>query len=144
MWRSPNVNVVNLKTSWNSLRCKYQLKQITRTIEKNNATNKNYILRQKGLKFQNPWNKQNWMNKELIMWNGWPDKQDGLFSGTAWKNKFNFWEIPDHIELNQPVFTIPRWPGKQTDPLPYNCNPDGHSIKQDRILFRACRYIRIF
>ena len=48
-------------------------------LEKN-TTNKNYILRKMGWKFQNPnfnnlckiafWNKQNWLNKELIVWSG--------------------------------------------------------------------------
>ena len=58
-------------------RCKYQLKQITKkTREKNAATNENCILRQIGLKFQNPsfnilckgafWNKQNYMSQNYL------------------------------------------------------------------------------
>ena len=63
-------------------KCKYQLQQITKTREKNVATNENWILKKMGLKFQNPnlnilrkiafWNKQKWLNKELITWRGLP------------------------------------------------------------------------
>ena len=55
-----------------------------------------------GLKFQNPsfilfkiafWNKQKWLNKELIIWSGLPRLKDNLFDGTALKNdKFHLQE----------------------------------------------------
>ena len=45
---------INVENSWDSLRCKYQLKQITKTRKKNVATNEKYILKRMGLKFQNP------------------------------------------------------------------------------------------
>ena len=71
---------INVKNSWNSLRCKHQLKQIIKTREKNFATNENCILRKMALKFQDPnfnilcgitfWNKQKCLNKELIIWSG--------------------------------------------------------------------------
>ena len=48
------LNYINVEYSWESLRCKFQLKQITKSREKNVATNKNCILRKMGLKFQNP------------------------------------------------------------------------------------------
>ena len=48
------LNDTNVKNSRDSLRCKYQLKQITKTREKNVATNENCILRKLSLKFQNP------------------------------------------------------------------------------------------
>ena len=48
------LNDINVKNSLDSLRCKYQLKQITKTREKNVAPNKNCFLRKMGLKFQNP------------------------------------------------------------------------------------------
>ena len=46
-------NDINVKNRWQSVRCKYQLKQITKTREKNVATNENWILIKMGLKFQN-------------------------------------------------------------------------------------------
>ena len=76
------LNKMNVKNSWDSVRIKYQLKQIIKTREKNVATSENCILRKMGLKFQNPsfnilfkiafWNKQKKMNKELIIWSGLP------------------------------------------------------------------------
>ena len=48
------LNDINVKNSWDSVRCKYQLKQITKNREKNVATNENWILRKMGLNFQNP------------------------------------------------------------------------------------------
>ena len=56
-----------------------------------------------GLKFQNPsfnilckiafWNKQKWLNKELIIWDGLPRQKDSLFDGTPLKNdKFHLQE----------------------------------------------------
>ena len=76
------LNKMNVKNSWDSVRIKYQLKQIIKTREKNVATNENCILRKMGLKFQNPsfnilfkiafWNKQKKMNKELIIWSELP------------------------------------------------------------------------
>ena len=83
---------INVKNSWNSLRCKHQLKQIIKTREKNVATNENCILRKMGLKFEDTnfnilceitfWNKQKWLNKEL-----------SLFGGTTLENdKFHFQE----------------------------------------------------
>ena len=76
------LNKMNVKNSWDSVRIKYQLKQIIKTREKNVATNKKCILRKMGPKFQNPsfnilfkiafWNKQKKMNKELIIWSGLP------------------------------------------------------------------------
>ena len=66
-----DVNVKNLR---DSLRCKYQLKQITKIREKNVATNENCILIKIGLKFQNSsfnilyelafWTKPKWQNKD--------------------------------------------------------------------------------
>ena len=44
-------NDINVK---NWLRCKYKLKQIFKTREKNVAINENCILRKMGIKFQNP------------------------------------------------------------------------------------------
>ena len=65
------------------LRSKYHLKQITKTKEKNAATNENCILEKMDLKFQNAsfnilckatfWNEQKWLNKELIMCSGLPN-----------------------------------------------------------------------
>ena len=76
------LNKMNVKNSWDSVRIKYQLKQIIKTREKNVATNENCILRKMGLKFQNPsfnilfkiafGNKQKRLNKELIIWRGLP------------------------------------------------------------------------
>ena len=48
------LNDINVKNSWDSVRCKYQLKLITKTRKKNVAVNENYILGKMGLKFQNP------------------------------------------------------------------------------------------
>ena len=48
------LNNINAKNSWDSIRYKYQLKQITKTREKNVATNEISILRKMILKFQNP------------------------------------------------------------------------------------------
>ena len=83
------LNDINVKNSWDCVRCKYQLKLITKTREKNVATNENYILRKKSLKFQNPsfnilckiafWNKQKCLNKELIIWSGLPREKGSLF-----------------------------------------------------------------
>ena len=42
-----------VKNTWDSLRRKFQLKQISKSREKNIATNENCILRRMGLKFQN-------------------------------------------------------------------------------------------
>ena len=77
------LNKMNVKNSWDSVRIKYQLKQIIKTREKNVATSENCILRKMGLKFQNPsfnilfkiafWNKKKKMNKELIIWSGLPE-----------------------------------------------------------------------
>ena len=74
---------INVKNSCDSLKCKFKLKQMTKTREKKHvATNENCILRKMGLKFQNPsfnilskiafWNKQKWLNKELIIWSALP------------------------------------------------------------------------
>ena len=88
------------------VRWKYQLKLITKTREKNVATNENCILRKMGLKFQNSsfnilckiafWNQQKWLSKELIIWRGLPTKKDILFDRANLKyDKFhlqeNFW-----------------------------------------------------
>ena len=53
------LNDINVENSLDSLRCKYQPQQITKTREKNVSTNENCILRKMGLKFQNP--SFNWM-----------------------------------------------------------------------------------
>ena len=74
------LNDINVKNSWDNVRCKSQLKKISKTREKIVATNENCILRKMGLKFQNTnfkiqiafWNKQKWLNKELIIWSGLP------------------------------------------------------------------------
>ena len=78
--------------SGDTLRCKYQLKQIAKTREKNIAANENYILRKMGLKFQTPsfiilseiasWNKQKWLNEKLLIRSRLP-KWKG---GTNFKN----------------------------------------------------------
>ena len=83
------VDDINLKNSWNSLRCKHQLKQIFKTREKNVSTNENCILRKMGLKFQDTnfnilceitfWNRQKWLNKELVIWSS-------LFRGATLEN----------------------------------------------------------
>ena len=72
----------SVKNSQDNLRCKYQLKQITKTRGENVATHKNCILRRMSSKFQNPsfkifckiafLNKQKLLNKELILWRGLP------------------------------------------------------------------------
>ena len=109
------LNDVNVKNSWDNLRWKYQLKQIMKTREKNNATSENCIPRKMSSKFQNPsfnilckiafWNKQKWLNKELI-------------GGTALKNdKFHLQENSDRMELRQPEFTIPSQLSKHACPL---------------------------
>ena len=61
-------------------KCKYQPKHMTNTREENVTTCKNCILKEMGLKFQKAyfkilcqiafWNKQKWLNKELIVWMG--------------------------------------------------------------------------
>ena len=76
------LNDINITNSRDSLRCKYQLKQIIKTKERNVATNENCILKKIGLKLQNPsfnilckipfWNKQKWLNKVLIISSGLP------------------------------------------------------------------------
>ena len=48
------LNDINVTNSRDSLRCKYQLKQIIKTKERNVATNENCILKKIGLKLQNP------------------------------------------------------------------------------------------
>ena len=48
------LNDINVKNSRDSSRCKYHLKQATKTRAKNVATNENCILREMVLKFQNP------------------------------------------------------------------------------------------
>ena len=63
-----------------NIKCKYQLKQKTKTRGNNDAANKNCILRKMDLKFQNLkfktlckihfWNKQKWLNKEVIISGG--------------------------------------------------------------------------
>ena len=52
-------------------------------------------------------NKQNWLNKELIIWSGLLRLKDSLFGGTALKNdKFhlqkNFWTPASPIQVRQP------------------------------------------
>ena len=95
------LNNINVKKLWDSLKCKYCLKQITKTRVKNVATNKNCILRKIGLKFQNPsyntscktafWNKQKRLNKEFIIWSGLSKEKSSLFDRTALRNdKFSF------------------------------------------------------
>ena len=90
------LNDINVKNSWDSVRCKYHLKHITKTREKNVATNENWILRKMDLKFQNPnfvilrklafWNKQKWLNKELITWSGKKaGKKAACLMGQPWK-----------------------------------------------------------
>ena len=79
---------IDVKASWNTFRCKYQLKQITTTREESVTNSKNYILRKMDFKFQNPnfnivykiafWIKQKWVNKELIIIMEW----DGQVIGT--------------------------------------------------------------
>ena len=59
-------------------------------------TNENCILRKMGLKFRNPsfsilwkiafWNKQKWLNKELIIWSKLLRQKGSMFGGTALKN----------------------------------------------------------
>ena len=87
---------MNVKITWDSLRCKYQLKQITKTRGQIFATNENCFLRKMSLKFQNPsfsilckiafWSKQKWLKKKQIIWSRLPRLKDSLFGGTAWKN----------------------------------------------------------
>ena len=48
------LNDINVENSWESLRWKFKLKQITKIREKKVETNENCILRKMGLKFQNP------------------------------------------------------------------------------------------
>ena len=74
------LNDINVKKSWNRLRCKYQLKLITTTRENMLQQKKNYTLRKVGLKSENPnfeilckiafCDKQKWLNKKLIKWSG--------------------------------------------------------------------------
>ena len=110
--------------SGDTLRCKYQLKQIAKIREKNIAANEKYILRKMG-KFQTPSfiilreiasrNKQKWLNEELLIWSRLP-KWKG---GTSFKNyEINLKKISDRLELSQPAFTIPSQPGKDACPLP--------------------------
>ena len=47
------LNDTSVKNSWDSLKYKYQLKQITTTRGKNVATHENCTLRKMSLKFQN-------------------------------------------------------------------------------------------
>ena len=98
------LNDINIKNSWDSLRGKYQLKQITKTrinYNKNVANNENCILRNNGLNFQNSTfnilykiafcNKQKRLNKELIIRGGLRRHKGSLFGGTTLKNsKFHF------------------------------------------------------
>ena len=59
-----------------------QLKMVTKIREKDVASNENCTLRKTGLKFKNPsfktlskkafWNKQKWLNKDLIIWGRLP------------------------------------------------------------------------
>ena len=46
------LNDASVKRSWDSLRCKYQLKQITKTREKIVGANENCILRKMNLNFK--------------------------------------------------------------------------------------------
>ena len=61
------LNDTSVKRSWESLRCKYQLKQITKTGEKNVGTNKNCILRKNELKISKPY-------LQIFLQNGLPEQ----------------------------------------------------------------------
>ena len=128
------VNDINVSTSWNSLRCNYQLKHITTPKEKNNAINKNYILKKMALNFKTLGTRETWINKELITFSRWQGKQGSIFSGTASKNKFHLWEI------FWSYFTIPGWSSQQTDPIPYNHICCNQPIKQSRMFVMACTH----
>ena len=79
------LNEMNVKNSWDSVRIKYQLKQIIKTREKNVATSENCILRKMGLKFQNPsfnilfkiafWNKKKRWIRSWLYGVGFPRKK---------------------------------------------------------------------
>ena len=108
MWRSnilthlspnvKNIKDINVKNSRDSVRCKYQLKKITKTKEKKVATNENCILRKMSLKLWNPsfttlckialWNssKSGWIKSWLY---GLPRNKGQpvwLFGGTVLRN----------------------------------------------------------
>ena len=73
--------------------CKIQIptQAHNQNLRQNVATNENCILRKMGLKFQNPsfsmlckiafWNKQKWLNKELIIWSRLPGKKAACLMG---------------------------------------------------------------
>ena len=104
--------------SGDNVRCKYQLKQVPKTRDKNIAANENYILRKMDLKFQTPIsiilseivsrNKQKWLNEELLIWSRLPK----WIGGTNFKNyeinlQKNFWSYrtkPTCIHHSQPAW----------------------------------------
>ena len=117
-------------------KCKYQLKHMTSTREENVTTSKNCILKEMGLKFQKVyfkilceiafWNKQKWLNKELIVWMGLTHLVD--HSGKM--INFICKKISDLMETSQPASIISGQPDKRNGPLQV-----GWSIKWDRMFF---------
>ena len=135
----------NVKNSW---RCKYQLKQITKTREKKNvATNENWILRKMGLKFQNPnfnilrkitfWNKQSGWIRSWLHGTGCPGKKAACLMRQPWQWRILF---ARKILIGwNPVSLYSSYPANLVSML-------AHSIKcQSRYtsLFLGCIYLVI-
>ena len=127
-------NYINVKNWWDSLRCKYQLKQITKTREKNVASNENCILRKMKLKLQNPsfnilwqiefWSKQKCWIKSWLYGVDCPGKITAYLVGQPWKAiNFTFKKISYHMEPNQPAFIFPSQLSKPAGPFLKNANP---------------------
>ena len=128
------LNDTSVKRSWDSLRCKYQLKQITKTTEKIVGTNEKCILRKMSLKFQNLilkffckiafWTSKSSSIRSWFYGESCPGKNATCFVGQLWK-MINFICKKSFycMEQTQPIFTVPRQLCKDASPLPWNANP---------------------
>ena len=134
------LNDINVKNSWNSLRCKHQLKQITKTREKMLQSMKAAFWEKFVENLKNPsfnilcqitfWNKEKWMTKELVIWSVLFKEQGNPFAGTALKNdKFhlqeNFWS---HRTIPASLVSVLA----HSHETPFKV---GQHLKGDRILF---------
>ena len=104
---------------------------MTKTEEANAATNEKCIPKkmysEKKICKIAFWNKQKWLNKELIMWSKLLRKNmASCLVGQLWKMiNFNCKKISDRMEPSQPTFTISSQLSNYAGPLPQNANANG-------------------
>ena len=139
------LNDINVKNSWDSVRCKYQLKQIAKTRKKNVTTNENCILRKIGLKFQNPsvnilckiafCNKSGWI-RSWLYGAGCPGKKTACLVREPWKI-INFICKKILISWNRASLHSPSPASSVSMLAHFNKMPIqlGQPIKGDRMLF---------